>query len=456
MADFSKFSRAIQEAIALAYQDLADQGLPVVVPAGLPVPKPVGNVYALSATRDYPAASSYTYETAVTSGSTYGAVCVIRAETGYASDGAPIVISGRNFRNDGAGNCAHVYMPSGRQVIFDDCTFASKSQNDFINVTDNSNVRVQNCRFYADGTQAIGITRGRAFYAFRPRNVEFENNYLLNTAGGKVEYWSANATASDKLLWRFNRIDNICGGIDANYRQAIQVQHVIRPNIPIAWNQIINKPGLSRVEDSINIGESGGTAASPFLVQDNLIWGGYQANPTSGGYTGAGITTDAGGQGVPASQQPQYIIAERNLIAGYQNACLNIAAGHHNRYSNNELVVSGFMPDGKTKLDGIYNAAAIFRGQNYSSEQFDFNEISNNLIFTNSANGKGPFSPNSTDPNVSDFRKYVGPNSKALLAGNTLNTYRDGAKYSDEQALFAKWQAKLTANKIQVGIPSKA
>lgn len=459
MADFSKFSLAIRQSVALVYQDLAAQGIAVVLPAGLPTPPapPVGDLYALSATRSYPAASSFTYETKVIQGSSYAGVCVVRAETGYVDDPSmpPIIIEGRNFRND-AGNCVHVYMPNGREVIIRYCNLASKSAADFINVTDNTRITVYGCTATADGDQPIGTTRGRFFYAYRPRKANVYNNYLRNTAGGKVEEWSANASATDNLLWAYNRIDNVCGGTGGDYRQGIQVQHVIRANTVIEWNQVINTPGQSRVEDTINIGESGGTSTSPFLVQDNFIWGGYQANPTDGGYSGAAITTDAGDADVPAANQPQYIIAQRNMIAGYQNAAMNIAAGFRNKYINNQVVTSGFMPDGTTRLNGDYKAVAIFRGQNYSSDQFDFNEITGNDIFTNTANSRGTFYLNSLDPNVADYRQYVGPNSKALLAGNTLNTYRDGAKYSDEKALLLKWQLKLTANKKQVGVIPKA
>lgn len=456
MPDFSKFPRATQEAIAMAYQDLVDQGLPITVPVGLPVPKPVGNIYALSATRAYPAASTYTYETKVIQGSSYGAVCVVRAETGYVDDPTlpAIIIEGRNFRND-TGNCVHVYMPNGREVIFQYCKLAGKSAADFINVTDNSNVTIRYNIIEADGSQPIGTARGRAFYAFRPRNVKFEYNYLRNTAGGKIEYFSGAATASDTILWRYNRYNNICGGTGGDYRQGLQVQHVTqRPGMEIAYNQIENAPGASRVEDNFNLGESNGTTASPPRVHHNYVRGAYPANPTDGGFTGTGITTDAGSQGVTVANGPNGWLVEDNWLVACMNSCMNIAAGRDNKYRRNKIVVSGKLADGR-RLNGVNNAVSIFRGQPYSTEQFDGNEITGNDIFVNSANGENHYYENSLDPGVSDFRRYVGPNSKALVAGNTLNTYRDGATYADEQATLKDWQAYLTANKIQVGVPSK-
>ena len=39
----------------------------------------------------------------------------------------------------------------------------------------------------------------------------------------------------------------------------------------IAWNQVINTPGQSRVEDNISIYDSSGTAGNPIAIHDNFI-----------------------------------------------------------------------------------------------------------------------------------------------------------------------------------------
>ena len=69
----------------------------------------------------------------------------------------------------------------------------------------------------------------------------------------------------------------------ACFVQLSQVQHV--PGIEIAWNQVINQPGNSRVEDNINIWESSGIPSSPILIQDNYIQGAYTIDPSQGSYS---------------------------------------------------------------------------------------------------------------------------------------------------------------------------
>ena len=57
------------------------------------------------------------------------------------------------------------------------------------------------------------------------------------------------------------------------FLQIEKVQNV--PGIEIGWNQVINEPGKSRVEDNISIYESSGTSGSPILIHDNYINGAY-------------------------------------------------------------------------------------------------------------------------------------------------------------------------------------
>jgi hypothetical protein len=445
----SKLTRAL----APAAKPVAPPVKPPTTPTTPTTPatptQPAGpSTYALSATRSYPEASSYTYEDS--------ALVVRNSVPAFNTGASSYTISNRFFNKPGASNgwLADIYMPNGEQIIFDRCVFATSTNGDMAHITNDSRVRFRNCIFIGTGTQAPGVLRARAIFAERPRLVDAQNCYFLNTAGCKLNNWSTSGlTAADTVTWKYNRYDNIMGGTGSAYCQALQLQHIIRPGIEVAFNQIVNEPGKSRVEDNFNWGESGGTADSWMRVHHNCIRGAYQANPTDGSFTGTGWTSDAGSASVPASLQPQYILSENNYIIGTMNAAMNIAAGHHIVYRKNKVVISGFLPDGKTKISGIYTAVSIFRGQPYSTEQFNYNEITENDIFVNTANGKGFFFENSTDPNVVPLKRYAGPNSKPLLAGNTLNTYRDGATYADEVKLFDEWKGYLSDNKIYLGVP---
>jgi hypothetical protein len=263
--------------------------------------------YAGSATSPQPSADSFTYE---------AAPLIIRESAGFTGPG-PFVIENRNFAaQTPEGWLVDIYMPNGQQVILRHCTFAQSGSGDFIRITDNSRVTVQNCRFYGTGSQPIGTTRRRALYAYKPAQLVFKHHYLLNMAGTKVEYWAANTSATDSTLrWRYNRVENICGGTGGDYRQALQLQHVEEwAGIEVAYNQIINTPNQSRVEDNFYLGESSGTTNSRLRLHHNYVQGAYPALATVSGFTGTGITTDAGGTDRTLRQLPHNIVVEDNIF----------------------------------------------------------------------------------------------------------------------------------------------
>jgi hypothetical protein len=262
---------------------------------------------------------------------------------------------------------------------------------------------------------------------------------LRNTAGTKIEYWATNVATSDSALrWRYNRVENICGGTGGDYRQALQLQHVEEvAGIEVAYNQLINTPNQSRVEDNFNLGESSGTNSSPLHVHHNYVQGAYPAVATADGFTGTGITTDAGGVDRTLKQLPHNIVVEDNSFVACRNACMNIAAGYDILYQRNVCRVSGQLADG-TAVGGVTNGVAIFKGQPYSDAQFH-----NKRLVANDIN---------TVPSAYFRNTNVGPNSTLLVEGNTFNTYATNCTYSQEQAAFGAWQQRLTAAQVQVGV----
>ena len=388
-------------------------------------------IYAASTTASQPDASTFAYESAP---------LIVRESAGFTGPG-PFIIEHRNFSaKTPEGWLVDIYMPNGQQVVLRHCTFAQDGAGDFLHITDNSQVTVQDCRFYATGSQSIGTARGRAVYAFRPAKLVFDHNYLLNTAGAKVEYWAANTMAADQtLLWRYNRYENICGGTGGDYRQALQLQHIEeQPGLEVAYNQIINAPNQSRVEDNINIGESSGTSSSPLHVHHNFVNGAYPATATDPYFTGSGITTDAGGTDRTPRQLPHHVLVEDNIFLACLNACMNIAAGYDILYQRNICRVSGTLADG-SPLRSVNNGVAIFKGQaGYTDAQFYNNRMLDNDI--------------NTVPSAYFRNADVGPSSTPLVEGNTFNTYATSCSYQQEQAEFETWKQRLTAAQVQVGV----
>lgn len=136
----------------------------------------------------------------------------------------------------------------------------------------------------------------------------------------------------------------------------------------IAWNEVTNDAGASRVEDNISIYESSGTVQSPLLIHDNCIRGAFTIDPTRSGqvdagdftedwdYTGGGIML-GDGPGKNLASACGFIKGYANLVVGTSNYGIAIASGHDIEISDNRVISSGTLPDGRSVMlqnVGIY------------------------------------------------------------------------------------------------------
>lgn len=129
-------------------------------------------------------------------------------------------------------------------------------------------VTVRNCT--GIGTPpADGVAQGRFVFFFGAKNVTVENNYTENTAGIKV--WDDGRTTQFVRI-RFNQgrnINNRLGSGAGGYRNKGVLGNWIHFNklkgvdAEIAWNEEVNAPYDSYVEDSISTYCSSGTPAKP-------------------------------------------------------------------------------------------------------------------------------------------------------------------------------------------------
>src|SRR5690606_2310004 len=126
----------------------------------------------------------------------------------------------------------------------------------------------------------------------------------------------------------------------------------------IAWNEVINEPYNSRVEDNINIFRSSGTKASPILVHNNFISGGYTIKPELNGefdeegyrqfwkYSGGGILL-GDGSGHNKKELSAHVRGFQNQVISTTNYGIAIYAGIDIQYFNNRILSSGYLPDGQ-------------------------------------------------------------------------------------------------------------
>ena len=245
-----------------------------------------------------------------------------------------------------------------------------------------ADLTVRNCRGY--GLPPTDPTRSRGHFldAYRATRLVVEHNYLEHTTGIIINRWSGSGQNGQTITVRYNQgLD--CDGRVAGDQQADTERHSFvqlntvagLPGVEISYNQFINEPNLSAVEDNINLYNSSGTPASPLLVHDNYVQGAYPFPATGRTFTGSGMTTDGDG----SSQTAAYIQAYGNQFISTCNAAMNIAAGHDIHYHDNRMVTSALLPDG-TRLNATYAATAIFNYYQLPGALFGNNSVEHNVI----------------------------------------------------------------------------
>jgi len=246
-----------------------------------------------------------------------------------------------------------------------------------------ANLTVKNTRGYALNPDVAGRFPGRFMDIDGFTRIVAQNNYIEGTSGIYLYNYRGNHTPAHSVRIFHNQAKNVDGRFsdgngafltgpdDNHFVQFFQINGVHNlPAVEIAWNQVINDPGRSRVEESINIHDSSGTSNSPILIHDNYIQGAYAADPAhDAAYTGGGIMLSDNG----ASHTRAY----NNQIVSTSHEGIAISSGHDNQFYNNRIISSGYLPDGRPNPS--QNVGAII--WNYNNEpDFADNSARNNLI----------------------------------------------------------------------------
>lgn len=329
--------------------------------------------------------------------------------------------------------------------------------------TEHAHVTVQNTNGYALNPDVYGVTPGRFFEGTYFDSVLLQNNYLEGTGGIKLLEYRGDFTAAETVRVIGNRALNIdgrksdgAGGyLDFNkrtrlsdgygesgykIRQFLQLDKVQGlAGVEIAWNQVVNEPGKSRVEDNINIYLSSGTADSPIRIHDNYIRGAYNLKPWQAsytddtwdydwGYSGGGILLGDGSSGVA------YVKAYSNQVVSTSNYGIGIAAGHDMEFYGNRVISSGFLADGRW----VYK-------QNVGVYIWDLYAVGATGFYNNSAH----------DNRVGWVKKPEGTRNDWWVPDATTfdnNAHWEGAVTPQtETDEFALWQTKVAAAGIVLG-----
>lgn len=231
--------------------------------------------------------------------------------------------------------------------------------------------------------------QGRFFTGESFDSIVIQNNDLEQTAGIYLLTYAGSGKADVTVRIVANRAHNIdgrlsdgAGGVrnqtdEVQFVQLDQVQHV--PHVEIAWNQVVNEPGASGVEDVINIYRSSGTPQSPIRIHDNYIDGAYPADPASADYSGGGIMLGDGNADGPEGLSA-YVVAFDNQVINTTNYGIAVAAGFACTMHHNRILSTGALPDG-TPLPA-QNVGAYIWDSNKSKAKRP-NTFSNNSGYAN-------------------------------------------------------------------------
>lgn len=314
----------------------------------------------------------------------------------------------------------------------------------------NMNLTVRNTRAYGVNPNVSGLNTGRFILSEDTLNLIVENNYLEGTSGIYVHNFKGNRAGGQTIKIMRNKVKNIDGrksNGSGGYQTAFErVQFTqfnnIRdvPNVEIAWNEIINEPGKSGLEENINFYGSTGTSSSRLKIHNNFIKGAYNANPaTDSGFGGGGIML---GDGNPTSLSTAggYMDVFNNQIVSTSNQGIGIAGGHNHNVYNNRIVSSGLLPDGRKILAQNVGVYVWDQAGSAKSGTWFNNSVRDNQIIWMRYRSDGSSYTNNTWFASCTSSCY---NNSSLPGPATLAT---------EQAEYDLWLSKLSSAGIKVGV----
>ena len=332
-----------------------------------------------------------------------------------------------------------ITIQTTQPVIIENCILAGAG--DLIDAKNGgSSLIVRNNKGYGLTQSADNTRHGRFIEVNSGKSVVIEYNYFEQTTGIDIYQWGGNGTTAQTLTIRYNSAKNLDGRYrngGGTYCNFLGVNGALNiAGAEIAWNQVVNEPNNSLVEDNINFYNSGGTASNPIKLHDNYVQGAYPFPATGANYTGSGITIDGDAQTAAGATA---------FINGYGNqlvstcAAMNIASGHDNHFYNNRMVTCGLLPNGSPMPAG-YAAAGLWNAYQQSGSVFFNNDMLNNTIGFFFQGGNTPYTN----------RQDTSPGACPTCTGTNHLPDRP-LTLADEQAEWTLWLQKLQQNGITLG-----
>jgi hypothetical protein len=318
-----------------------------------------------------------------------------------------------------------------------------------------NNLTVKNVIGIGVNPNVRGQANGLFVDAQNPVLLDVENCYFEGVRFGVyVRGYAGNRDGTETVTILNNRGRNILGlesdgnnGYlqgETNWQWAHAFQLSEMPSVPgvrIAWNEIVNYPYQSLVNENVSLFDAGGTSNSPAEFHDNYIQGAYAYNPAIDGYNGGGFVTD-GGAGDTVETASAYNSVYNNQIVGTVNMAIEFSSGHDNVAYNNTVISSGLLPNG-TRIPAQNVGLAIYDV---------YGNIGNGSMYNNDMHGNTVgwmcwASRCAWEGYRSD--KYFPDNNGDYYTNQSIST--NPITRREESNQYTAWLAKLALNAIIVG-----
>ena len=239
-----------------------------------------------------------------------------------------------------------VWIRTSEPVVIEYSTIRSRSHLIRTEVDRNVHLTVRHVHGEALPPQRLGRAPGRFLIVDTYRYVNVERSRMDGTSG--IYLYRSTEGATVRVVG--NQARNIDGrrsdGFDGySETDGAQVVQFLQLNAgrslhdsEVAWNEVINEPYVSLVEDVISLYNTTGQAGDPVRVHNNFIRGAFPADPAIDRYSGGGIMLGDGGGGF----QEAYL----NHVVGTSNYGIAISGGFDQRVYDNRVVSCGLLPDG--------------------------------------------------------------------------------------------------------------
>ncbi|MEA2541709.1 MAG: hypothetical protein QOH35_3075, partial [Acidobacteriaceae bacterium] len=318
-----------------------------------------------------------------------------------------------------------------------------------------NNLTVKNVIGIGVNANVKGQANGVFVDAQNPALLDVEHCYFESVRFGVyVRGYGGNRDGTETVTILNNRGRNMVGlESDGNngylpgesqwqWAHAFQLSNMASvPGIRIEWNEIVNYPYQSLVNENINMYDAGGTASSPAETHDNYIQGAYGYNPAVGAYNGGGFTTDGSGSDTVATAS-SFNNVYNNQIVGTVNIGIEFGAGHDTAAYTHQVISSGLLSNG----------TRIF-AQNVGLSLYDvYGNLQNGSMYNNNMYGntvgwmcwaaRCAWDGYRNDEYFPDNNGYYATNQ--AISANPISLQAENAEYP-------AWLAKLSANGMVVG-----